>query len=88
MKIALVFGSSGLIGGHLLNQLIQNNNYSTIKLFVRSVPEINEPKVKIIKTDSVIYEERCFSASRAAIHPIPAAVTACLNILSLTSPAA
>jgi len=51
MKIALVFGSSGLIGGHLLNQLIQNNNYSTIKLFVRSVPEINEPKVKIIKTD-------------------------------------
>ena len=51
MKTALLFGSSGLIGGHLLNQLIQNNNYSKIKLFVRSVPEINDPKVKIIKTD-------------------------------------
>ena len=32
--------------------------------------------------------DKCFSASRAAIQPIPAAVTACLNILSLTSPAA
>jgi len=24
MKTALVFGSSGLVGGHLLNQLIEN----------------------------------------------------------------
>ena len=51
MKTALVFGSSGLIGGHLLNQLIQNYNYNKIKLFVRSDPEINDPKVEIIKTD-------------------------------------
>jgi len=51
VKTALVFGSSGLIGGHLLNQLIQNNNYSKIKIFVRSEPEINNPKVEIIKID-------------------------------------
>jgi uncharacterized protein YbjT (DUF2867 family) len=51
MKTALVFGSSGLIGSHLLNQLIENNNYSKIKLFVRSVPEINNAKIEIIKTD-------------------------------------
>ena len=51
MKTALVFGSSGLIGGHLLNQLIQNNNYSKIKIFVRSELEINNPKVEIIKID-------------------------------------
>ena len=51
MKTALLFGSSGLIGGHLLNQLIQNNNYSKIKIFVRSEPEINNPKVEIIKID-------------------------------------
>ena len=51
MKTALLFGSSGLIGGHLLNQLIQNNNYSKIKIFVRSKPEINNPKVEIIKID-------------------------------------
>ena len=51
MKTALVFGSSGLIGGHLLNQLIKNNNYNKIKLFVRTEPVINEPKIEIIKTD-------------------------------------
>ena len=51
MKTALLFGSSGLIGGHLLNQLIQNNNYSKIKIFVRSELEINNPKVEIIKID-------------------------------------
>ena len=51
MKSALLFGSSGLIGGHLLNQLIKNDYYDKIKIFVRSVPEINDPKVEIIKTD-------------------------------------
>jgi uncharacterized protein YbjT (DUF2867 family) len=51
MKTALVFGSSGLVGGHLLNQLIENDDYNKIKIFVRSEPEINDPKVEIIKTD-------------------------------------
>ena len=51
MKTALLFGSSGLVGGRLLNQLIEDINYSKIKLFVRSVPEISDPKVEIIKTD-------------------------------------
>jgi len=51
MKTALVFGSSGLIGGHLLNQLINDTNYNKIKIFVRSEPENNDPKVEIIKTD-------------------------------------
>ena len=51
MKTALVFGSSGLIGGHLLNQLIKDDNYNKIKIFVRSEPEINHSKVEIIKTD-------------------------------------
>ena len=40
VRTALIFGSSGLVGGHLLNQLIKDTNYSKIKLFVRSVPEI------------------------------------------------
>ena len=51
MRTALLFGSSGLVGGHLLNQLIKDTNYSKIKLFVRSVPKISDPKVEIIKTD-------------------------------------
>ena len=51
MKTALLFGASGLVGSHLLDQLIKDTNYSKIKLFVRSVPEISNSKVQIIKTD-------------------------------------
>jgi len=51
MKTALLFGSSGLVGGHLLNQLIKDNQYSKIKLFVRTDPEISDPKVEVIKTN-------------------------------------
>ncbi len=51
MKTALLFGSSGLVGGHLLNQLIKNDDYSNIKLFVRSVPEISNPKIEIVEID-------------------------------------
>ena len=51
MKTALLFGASGLVGGHLLNQLIKNNNYSKIKVFVRSVPKISDPKIEIFLTD-------------------------------------
>jgi len=51
VKTALVFGSSGLIGGHLLNELIQSDNYNKIKLFVRSDHGSNHLKTEIIKTD-------------------------------------
>ena len=51
MKTALLFGSSGLVGGCLLDQLINDDNYSKIKLFVRSVPQISDPKIEIVKTD-------------------------------------
>ena len=51
MKTALVFGSTGLVGGHLLDQLIKNENYNKIKLFVRSEIIINDLKVEIVKTD-------------------------------------
>ena len=51
MKTALVFGSTGLIGGHLISQLIKNDYYNKIKLFVRSEIVTNEPKIEIIKTD-------------------------------------
>ena len=51
MKTALIFGSSGLIGSQLIKILIKTNHYNKIKLFVRSVPEINDPKIEIIETD-------------------------------------
>ena len=51
MKTALLFGASGLVGGHVLSQLISNYNYSKIKLFVRSSIDIIDPKIEIIQTD-------------------------------------
>ncbi len=50
MKTALVFGSSGLVGEQLVQQLIQNNSYQKIKLFVRKKPNIQNPKIEIIET--------------------------------------
>ena len=51
MKTALIFGSSGLIGNELFKTILLNNSYDKIKVFVRSIPEVNNPKVEIIKTD-------------------------------------
>ena len=51
MKTAIIFGSSGLIGNELFKTMLLNNYYDKIKVFVRSIPEINNPKVEIIKTD-------------------------------------
>ena len=61
-----------------------------------------QPKVKTIKINSnnwlrikknqnslkIYFSDKNFSASKAAIHPIPAAVTACLYLKSVMSPAA
>ena len=51
MKTAIVFGSTGLIGGHLVNQLIQDNYYTKIKIFVRSLTSINNETVEVINID-------------------------------------
>ena len=51
MKTALIFGSSGLVGKNLLSQVINNSNYSKIKIFVRSSPDISDRKIEIINTD-------------------------------------
>ena len=57
MKTALIFGSSGLIGNELFKTILLNNSYDKIKVFVRSIPEINNPKVEIIKTDFTNLEQ-------------------------------
>ena len=51
MKTAIIFGSSGLIGNELFKTILLNNAYSKIKIFVRKIPEVNNPKVEIKKTD-------------------------------------
>ena len=51
MKTALIFGATGLVGGHLTKLLLENDNYEKIKIFVRSEINFNNPKIQIIKTD-------------------------------------
>ena len=51
MKTALVFGSSGLVGQQLVQQLIHNSAYEKIKLFVRKTPKIQNPKIEIVNTN-------------------------------------
>ena len=51
MKTALVFGSSGLVGSHLVRLLNKNSIYEKIKLFVRSASEIKTSKIELINKD-------------------------------------
>ena len=51
MKTALVFGSSGLVGQQLVQQLIHNSAYQKIKLFIRKNSYIQNPKIEIINTN-------------------------------------
>tara|TARA_B100000965_G_scaffold395458_1_gene409013 strand:+ start:239 stop:892 length:654 start_codon:yes stop_codon:yes gene_type:complete len=51
MKTALIFGSSGLVGTELLKNIIQDDSYDHIKIFVRYVVENSNSKVEIIQTD-------------------------------------
>ncbi len=53
MRTALIFGSSGLVGSHVLEQLIKSDNYNRIKIFVRSTPSNINKKVEVIETNFV-----------------------------------
>ncbi len=51
MKTALIFGSTGLIGGILLKLLASDQKYKKIKVFVRSSTSKIDPKIEVIQTD-------------------------------------
>jgi uncharacterized protein YbjT (DUF2867 family) len=50
-RTALVFGSTGLIGNLLVEELIQSGNYSVVRSFVRQPIGLTEPKVEEIIAD-------------------------------------
>ena len=68
MKTAIIFGSTGLIGSQLLNILLQDDEYSTIKAVVRSPISVSHKKLEIIVNDLTnisslkenISGDRCF----------------------------
>ena len=51
MKTALIFGSTGLVGGILLRLLIKDEKYKKIKVFVRSSTSKIDPKIEVVQTD-------------------------------------
>ena len=51
MKTALVFGSTGLVGGNLLRLLIKDEKYKKIRVFVRSSASKIDPKIEVVQTD-------------------------------------
>ena len=51
MKTALIFGSTGLIGGILLKLLANDEKYKKIKVFVRSSIQNIDPKIEVVQTD-------------------------------------
>lgn len=51
MKTAIVIGASGLIGKELLNQLLIDNEYSYVKIFVRKKVAVESSKLEQVITD-------------------------------------
>ena len=51
MRTAVIFGSSGLVGHHILNLLLQDDYYSKIKIFLRSPISLNHKKLEIVIND-------------------------------------
>ena len=48
---ALIIGSTGATGTELTKQLIEKEEFTEVHVFVRNVPKINHPKLKVHKVD-------------------------------------
>ncbi len=45
-KRAIVFGGSGLVGGHLLHQLLESSAYGQVAVFGRKVLDVDHPRLE------------------------------------------
>jgi uncharacterized protein YbjT (DUF2867 family) len=50
-KKALILGATGLIGSHLLDLLLQDNSYSTVRIVVRNPIDRQHAKLEQVKVD-------------------------------------
>ena len=75
MKTAIVIGATGLIGKLLVNKLLADNKYHTVKVFARKSYGINHPKLeeRIVDFDEIekwrsdIFGDELFSAMGTTI---------------------
>ncbi len=51
MSIALIAGGSGLVGGHLLRQLLDNSDYTRVVALVRRPIPLSHPKLEQVMVD-------------------------------------
>lgn len=51
MKTALVFGSSGLVGSHLVNKLLNSSDYGRVIAVARRPLSISDPKLRTVICD-------------------------------------
>jgi len=51
MKRALVFGSSGFVGSHLLNELLNSSDYGQVTAVARKSLNITHPKLRTVISD-------------------------------------
>lgn len=45
-KTAIVIGATGLVGSHVLRQLLENDRYVTVKVFHRRSTNVNHPRLE------------------------------------------
>lgn len=72
MRTATIIGSTGLIGGHILDLLIQDNTFDKIRLLVRRPLTINDPRVEVMVIDFNNYDQ--FKAGIAGSNAVFCAV--------------
>ena len=78
MKTAIVIGATGLIGKLLVNKLLADNRYKSVKVFARRSTEISHPKLEehlvnfdeIEKWKSDISGDELFSAMGTTIRKV------------------
>lgn len=51
MAKALILGSTGLVGSHLLKKILADHNYEQVTVWVRKDPGLTHPKLKVMVTD-------------------------------------
>ena len=69
---AALIGSTGLIGGHLLDLLLKDESYQSVRLLVRREVPANHPKVKVVILD--FDDEKAFKEGIAGCDTVFVAV--------------